>query len=629
MLKDREENLALCPRCMSPLEGRGVCPSCGLDPAAYAPPRHHLLPGTILDGKYLVGCALGEGGFGITYMGWDLLLQTRVTLKEYFPAGIVFRDSAQSPVVSVFSGDGEARFLHERDRFLEEARALARFDGNPGIIHVKNYFRENGTAYIVMEHVPGVSLAALLEQNGDRLPLDRVLRLLEQPARALAQLHRQNTYHRDISPDNLIVTDGDAVRLIDFGSVRRDGQAKSQFLKVRPGFSPLELYAAGAGEGPYTDIYALSATLYRAVTGITPPPATDRVQEDALVPPRRAGVTDMTAAQERALLQGLAVRPQDRLQRVEDLWTALAGEAPVGAARRQRPRKRRAPAVAALLLLAVCLFFALRPRPLRLTRDMFADAPEIYECYAQNGVYPYGLVAYIGPGGQLTFTPVEDDLRWSQSDWRREPMTGKALARAVSALRKSGLPIEQLVLQNLRLESVEALGAPWPGTLTLIFDCCALPGDWSALAGMGDSLHSLHIGGEASYDDLSWMASLTALRWLALGGEGIDLEAVSRLDSLAGLSFGESGIRDLAPFARMKRLTSLCLPGNAVTDLSPLRGMPQLEELSLPGNDISDLTPLAELKNLKLVDVTGNRVRNFASIERDGIEIVGRDAQRP
>ena len=160
-----------------------------------------------------------------------------------------------------------------------------------------------------------------------------------------------------------------------------------------------------------------------------------------------------------------------------------------------------------------------------------------------------------------------------------------------------------------------------------IVDRCAMPADWSALAGMGDSLVSLHIGGECDCSDLSWMTALTGLKWLALGGDGIDLESVSKLQWLTGLSFGSAGIEDLTPFARMEALTEMSLGNNAIQDLSPLASIPRLENLEIQNNDVTDLSPLAGLKNLRRVDVTGNAVRDFSPVERDGIEIVGRDAQ--
>ena len=584
---------------------------------------------TILDGKYLVGCALGEGGFGITYIGWDLQLRARVAVKEFFPAGIVYRDNTQGSEVSVFSGSGEAYFSHDRERFLQEARMLARFDGNPGVVNVKNYFKENGTAYIVMEYLEGVNLAVLAEQNDGKLPFQQVLKLLELPMKALGGMHRQNTYHRDISPENLMVTGDGRVKLIDFGSSRTDAQDKSRFLKVRAGFSPLEMYADEDREGAYSDIYALCATIYKTVTGVTPPAAADRVRQDTLVAPIRAGAKDMTPAQEQALLKGLAVRPEDRFQRVEDLQDALSADARPSRRIPRVPRWALACAAAVVVAAAVGLFLLLRARPPRfeLTEEMFSEAPILYDCYVEKSGYPCEIRAYIS-GNSVCFTKWEGDRRMPEDDWRRVPMDGATLGRILDALRDSDLPICELNLQNLRLETLKPLSKPWPNDLILNIDCCALPEDWSTLADMGDSLVSLHLNGEYDAGDLNWMSSLTGLYWLAIGGDGVDVESISKLDWLSGISIGSDSIEDLTPFTRMKNLTGLSVLGSGLRDLSPLANMPWLVDLEIPNNDVTDLSPLAGLKKLRHVDATGNRISDFSPIERDGIEIVGRNAQR-
>ena len=625
-MNDLNLDAGRCPRCMSPLSGQNRCPGCGFEPGSYAPPPHHLPPMTILDGKYLVGCAMGEGGFGITYMGWDLQLQARVAVKEYFPTGIVYRDNRQGNGISVFAGSGEASFLHDRERFLEEARMLARFDGDPGVVNVKNCFRENGTAYIVMEYVQGITLAALTEQSGGRLPFDRVMKLLALPMKTLDEMHRQGVFHRDISPENLMVTSGDLVKLIDFGSARTNDDDKTRFLKVRPGYSALEMYGEASREGTYSDIYSLCATIYRVTTGVTPPPAAQRVQRDTLVPPTRAGAKGLSPAQEQALLKGLAVQPGDRFQRVDDLRAALTASPQ----RRLKPRPRRALIASAALILALALgfflFFRGRPGRFMLTEAMFRDAPELWAGYRDQNGYPCQARAYI-TGEGVRFTRYEGDCDWSSVEWRRDPVTGAQLKNMLDALRASGIPAREIVLQNLRIDSLEGFGAPWPNELSLVFDQCTLPGDWSDLAGLGDSLFSLHVGDEADCSDLSWTQALTRLRWLALGGEGIDLDSVTKLSWLQGLSFGGVGIEDLTPFTGMKSLIEIGLPRNNISDLSPLADMPQLEMLSVPNNRVEDLTPLAGLENLRYVDVTGNRITDFSPIDRDGIEIVGRGEQ--
>ena len=367
------------------------------------------------------------------------------------------------------------------------------------------------------------------------------------------------------------------------------------------GDSPLELYTTGGQEGPYSDIYALSATIYKAVTGITPPPATDRITDDKLVPPIKAGAKGMSPSQEKALLKGMAVRAQDRYQRVEDLYAGLCGKAAKsggggkGSARKRgkssKPLAIAVAAAAAVLAVALGLFFLLRGKPDKkaLPEEMFREVPDIYEVYRNGGgEYPFGVRAYVTPD-EVFLTGGDEDWRQTEDPDLRSSMSGDALSQALDGLYDSGLPIDIIVFRNLSFETLKPLDRPWPNPVELIFDACTLPDDLSAIGGMGDTLTSLHIDGGASLGDLSWMRSLTSLKWLALGGEGIDVDSIVQMTSLTGVSLGEAHIADLTPFAAMKNLTSLHVPGSDVSDLTPLAGMAGLEELGLSSNNISDL----------------------------------------
>ena len=319
------EKQDICLKCMHPLKGEKRCPKCGFDIDTYKPKEHHLKPRTILHGQYIIGTVLGEGGFGITYVGWDLMLHMMVAIKEYFPVGIVMRDSVQN-TVSVFSGADEEFFRHDRGKFMNEAQKLAKFDGNPGVVSVKNYFMENGTAYIVMEYIQGITLNTFIQQNGGKLSMQQTLTLLDMPMRTLAQLHKDKTFHRDISPENLMVTNDNAVKLIDFGSAMdHNVDMKTRTLKVRPGYSPIELYTTDGKEDTYTDIYALCATIYKAITGVVPPMVTERIMEDKLIPPSKLGAKGITPKQEKALMTGLAVNSANRYQSMEELRKDLMG----------------------------------------------------------------------------------------------------------------------------------------------------------------------------------------------------------------------------------------------------------------------------------------------------------------
>jgi serine/threonine protein kinase len=272
----------------------------------------------------MVGRILGEGGFGITYVGYDLNLDMKVAIKEFYPSGFVSRSSTHSTTVQPHSGDQGDIFIKGRERFVDEAKRLAKFRVFTGIVMVNDFFVENGTAYIVMEYVDGQTLKNYIGQMGGKLPPEQVLEMLRPIFSSLAQVHENGIIHRDISPDNIMMTRDGTVKLLDFGAAREfeDDTNKSLSVLLKHGYAPAEQYSTKGIQGPHTDVYALSATIYKAITGVTPESSMDRVMDDTLVPPSRLGIT-MLDYQEAALMKGLAIRQQDRYQSVKDLYTAL------------------------------------------------------------------------------------------------------------------------------------------------------------------------------------------------------------------------------------------------------------------------------------------------------------------
>lgn len=310
-----------CPYCMSPVEDGKPCGACGLTQGSYTPSPHHLPPGTVLKDRYLVGRVLGEGGFGITYIGCDLQLELKTAIKEYFPTDKASRVSEVSPNVTSYVGTAEINYKKGLEKFLQEARAIARMDKQPVIVNVRDFFEANRTAYIVMEYVEGTTFKELVEQRGGRIPARELLRLIEPLFFALGEMHGNGLIHRDISPENLMIEKG-AVRLLDFGCAREAANGGNTLtIALKHSYAPVEQYQS-KGQGPWTDVYALSATLYYCLTGRKPPQAMDRLVEDELIPPRKLGV-DLTRQQEEALLHGMCVPPKRRFQSIEELHTAL------------------------------------------------------------------------------------------------------------------------------------------------------------------------------------------------------------------------------------------------------------------------------------------------------------------
>ena len=312
-----------CPYCMARVEPDKPCPSCGLTVGSYRSQPKHLPAGTVLRERYLVGRVLGEGGFGITYIGRDLVLGLKVAIKEYFPTDRASRNCAVSVSVESFLGNQSAAFEKGKQRFLEEARNMARLDRLPNIVGVRDFFEENSTAYIVMEFIDGTTLSALVEQRGGAMPAWELLHLIEPLFDSLGAMHELGLIHRDISPDNLMLEHG-IIKLLDFGCAREaaDGDA-TMTIMLRHGYAPLEQYQSSSGaQGAWTDVYALAATIYFCITGKKPPQSMDRIFQDDLIPPRKLGA-DLTASQEEALLRALKVKPKARFQSVKEFHTAL------------------------------------------------------------------------------------------------------------------------------------------------------------------------------------------------------------------------------------------------------------------------------------------------------------------
>lgn len=333
-----------CPYCMSPVEEGKPCGACGLTQGSYTPSPHHLPPGTVLKDRYLVGRVLGEGGFGITYIGCDLQLELKVAIKEYFPTDKASRVSQASLEVSSYTGAAGVNYDKGLKKFLQEARTIARMDKQPVIVNVRDFFEINHTAYIVMEYVEGTTFKELVEQRGGRIPAGELLYLIEPLFFALKEMHGNGLIHRDVSPENLMIEKGE-VRLLDFGCARQSADGGNTLtIALKHGYAPVEQYQS-KGQGPWTDVYALSATIYYCLTGKKPPQAMDRLVEDELVPPRKLGV-DLTQQQEKALLYGMGVAPRRRYQSMEEFHTALYEGFVPGAAEEKDSKTETAAAAA-------------------------------------------------------------------------------------------------------------------------------------------------------------------------------------------------------------------------------------------------------------------------------------------
>lgn len=311
-----------CYNCMNPIEAGALnCTRCGKQAQIDVPP-HQLKPGAVLRDRYLVGRALGQGGFGITYIGRDTVLDIRVAIKEFYPNGFAYRDHDLTHMVTI-TDSGRDLFHDGKQKFLREAQILARFNEESGVVSVYDFFEENNTAYIVMEYLDGLTLKNYVVSRG-KVSAGELFHMMRPLIQALGKVHEQGIIHRDISPDNIIVMPGDQLKLLDFGAAREVGGDRSLSVMLKPGYAPEEQYRSRGKQGPWTDVYALCATMYYCLTGVRPEESVERAMnpDSGLATPSSLGAS-ITPEQENVILRGMAVRNSERYQTMRELEAAL------------------------------------------------------------------------------------------------------------------------------------------------------------------------------------------------------------------------------------------------------------------------------------------------------------------
>jgi len=336
--------------------GFSTCPHCGYVEGDIAKELYHLYPGTTLNNRYIIGQVLGFGGFGITYMAWDSTLNTILAIKEYYPSGLVNRVPGTKNV-SVFTRNRLKEYNHGLMRFLDEARSMAKFSSHRDIINIFEYFEENGTAYIVMEYLDGLTLSEFLKSN--KMDVEGSIQVVSRVCAALKDVHAVGIVHRDVSPDNIFLCSNGVIKLIDFGAARfssRDEQLMTIILK--PGFAPPEQYERVNVQGPWTDIYALGATMYYMITSTKPEESTNRKIMDTLKAPHEVS----TAIPEyigNTIMQAMAVDRHMRFASILDFERALNQERkvlPVATQIKRRKTRRFLGLASALVIILVLAF---------------------------------------------------------------------------------------------------------------------------------------------------------------------------------------------------------------------------------------------------------------------------------
>ena len=352
-----------CFACFQTYENHfSVCPHCGCVENPYPVEPVHLVPGTVLAGRYLIGHAEGAGGFGIVYKAYDLKLETVVAVKEFFVSRMVTRAPGTKNLI--ISKKSQLEYQYRKERFLAEARNMAKFGAHRSIPNVFEFFEENNTAYIVMELLTGVPLNEYLSQHKGKVDVDFALLIANEVGVALKSLHEQNIIHRDVAPDNIYICSGKEIKikLMDLGAAKlADSTDEVIDIILKPGYSPFEQYENSKNIGPWSDIYALGATLYVMLTGVKPDESTNRKIKDEVMAPHFINpmISDNLS---NAIMKAMAVDKHMRFKTVSEFLEAINGERKVqtlATERKYRRLRRTLGVVAACAAVAVGLLVGL------------------------------------------------------------------------------------------------------------------------------------------------------------------------------------------------------------------------------------------------------------------------------
>ena len=313
-----------CWGCMSEISDNDIiCPYCGYDNKQMMNQSFCLRAGTMLRKRFIVGKVLGSGGFGITYIARDTTLHRKVAIKEYYPTSCAARIVGKNTVAAL-SEDAEEEYIAGLDRFVNEARRLAVLGDIDGVVRVFDCFRENNTAYLVMELLEGETIKDYIKRKR-RLKREEAIAIICIVLDSLQKIYEKNgIIHRDVSPDNIFLTKDKKIKLIDFGAARSTSYNATRSLSVilKPGYAPEEQYRTHGEQGPWTDVYGSGATLYWMLTGVRPQSSIDRLVKDELRPPIELGV-DISKAQQAVLMKSLNLKAKDRYQSAEEFRQEL------------------------------------------------------------------------------------------------------------------------------------------------------------------------------------------------------------------------------------------------------------------------------------------------------------------
>ncbi len=608
------------------------CPHCGGDDRTLGVQSPALPPRTVLDGRYVLGKTLGQGGFGITYQAYDLRMNNTVAVKEYFPSSIVGRDSTVTNLVTVNAvkgGRAQAEYASGLRHFLNEARRQARMASSPGVVSVTDFFEANNTAYYVMEYVDGCDLVKYVRESQ---PLSTVLELLEPIAQSLIQIHAEGMIHRDISPDNIMCAKNGSRKLLDFGASHSftEDESTTGNATLKHGFAPPEQYGSSSMQGPWTDVYAFAATIYWCITGKVPQDSMDRsIGGDQLRRPIELGAV-LTPEAEQVLLRGMTLAVTARYQNMQTFWNSLKKanekhqqeETASGNPTEPPERTQVSNIVTKTERPAyyydkeepeVTMNTALPVRPQRSGRQM--EQPVVNQPVREEPALEPELPVPEEPAPPVSVpeepapsVPVPEEPVPAPPQ-REEPEREIPKKRRLSISHYAMLAaiVVLVVLLAVTLTPGKKQSQPdssepvvEAGSVTVAGE--TIPVDTTELYITGNSHYTTQ-----RFSNLSFITA-----------EGLteqDMDTIGELTGLKKLYLVDLELKDLSTLASLKNLTELCLYGNHISDVKPLSKLTGLTWLDLGSNHLTTTEDLGGLTSLVRLYLQDNAITDLSGLE--------------
>lgn len=544
------ESQQYCPSCMSSVRSANAeCKVCGFKSSDYPDSPRYLKIRTVLDGKYLVGCVLGENTFSVTYMGLELSSKKKKVIKEYCPFSCCSRDNSTRDIKA--SPDKAELFSNGMKAFSERSQKLkntAETEKLDGICCVTDVIEEKGTVYAVYDFIEGTTLKKLVKNPAAALVPAEIFTAMRPIINSLITLHKENIFFGNISPFNIVVSpDKKKAQLVGFGLYGEKDYAKQFGFNPKAGFTPIEEYKKFQGDiGGWTDIYGICTSIYYGLTGTTPPDATDRTADDTLKSLEAMGV-NLSENKNAALEQGMEIYERDRFKAVRALYNAMYSEDEevVYSEVNTEEAAQEAPTEA----------------PIAVTEEKTAEAPQEE---AKKQEEP---------------KPAEEPKK------PEEPKPQAVVSTAPSAPSSSSDGYSQVIVRRKNKDTVE----------------------------IGDERFSVKLtnldldGRDLSDDDTVSIEDMSALEYLSINDNRIgNVEFIGSLKKLIYISAKNNFISDISCFVNLGELRELYLAGNKdLVDISVLEHLRGIRKLDLSDTGVTEVHPLIYLDHLKYLNLKG------------------------